>query len=293
MDMQNRIFHWLAIRYPQNFIIRYPVRGAIIEAIVVFGFVAIYKPLNTHASGSLSFAVTMAVYGVISSASVIPACFIIKLIERLSGSKEWTITKELLSDLFILLVIGITTYFLGFLVETTGPRWNMATFINSIAIGSLLSIIPIIFCTGMNYRYLFSPEDLRIELKESVAPDPLPQENLIEITSQLIKEELSFYPSEFIYAESDGNYVDFYLLKENIVRKEIIRNSINNIEKQLSGVPYFFRTHRAFIVNLKKVKSKQGNTLGYLIKFDETEKRIPVSRQNTHTFNQHLVHYNR
>jgi hypothetical protein len=266
------------------------VRGAIIEGIIVFGFVSIYKPLHTHASGTLSFAVTMAVYGLCSAASVIPACLIIKSVEHFAGSKEWTFIKELLSDLFILLMIGITTYFLGFLVETTGPRWNMATFINSITIGGLLSVIPLIFCTGMNYRYLFSSEDLQNEPKEnSMKVDP--PETLIEITSQLIKEELSFYPSEFIYAESDGNYVDFYLIKDKLVRREVIRNSINNIEQQLSGIPYLFRTHRAFIVNLKKVKSKQGNSLGYLIKFDETENRIPVSRQNTHTFNQLLIRY--
>jgi DNA-binding LytR/AlgR family response regulator len=71
-----------------------------------------------------------------------------------------------------------------------------------------------------------------------------------------------------------------------VVKKEIIRNSINNIEQQLSGIPYFLRIHRAFIVNLKKVRSKQGNTLGYLIKLAGPEFKIPVSRKNTRIFNE-------
>jgi hypothetical protein len=64
-------------------------------------------------------------------------------------------------------------------------------------------------------------------------------EDLIQISSQLKKEELSFYPGQFLYAESDGNYVVFYLNRNNLIKKEIIRNSINNIEQQLSDIPYF------------------------------------------------------
>ena len=290
--MSIKIFSWLRIRYPQNYIIRYPVRGAIIIAIFVFVFAAIYKPLNTQAARTWSYAMTIAVYSIICSASVIPAVLAIRSLNRFSEGKEWTILKELLSDVFILLVNAIAVYFVGFLVETTGPRWNISTFINSVTIGCLLGIIPIAFFTGMNYRYLFSPEVLHNEVTGNTIQDNLSQESLIEITSQLKKEELSFYPSEFIFAESDGNYVDFYLNKNNLVRKEVIRNSINNIEQQLSRIPYFFRTHRAFIVNLKKVKSKQGNTLGYLIRLDETETPIPVSRQNTGNFNLLLSRFN-
>jgi DNA-binding LytR/AlgR family response regulator len=133
---------------------------------------------------------------------------------------------------------------------------------------------------------LFSESiDLNIGNAAITGQENQPSEDLIQISSQLKKEELSFYPSQFLYAESDGNYVVFYLSINNLVKKEIIRNSINSIEQQLSGIPYFLRIHRAFIVNLKKVRSKQGNTLGYMIKLSETEIKIPVSRKNTKDFN--------
>ena len=131
------------------------------------------------------------------------------------------------------------------------------------------------------------------KINAMTGPDIQTHENLIKISSQLKKEELSFYPSQFLYAESDGNYVVFYLNKDNLVKKEIIRNSINNIEQQLSEIPYFLRTHRAFIVNLKKVRSKQGNTLGYLIKLSDIEFKIPVSRNNTKIFNELLAHHHK
>ena len=186
----------------------------------------------------------------------------------------------------------MTVYFLGFFVESSGTRWNISTFMGSITIGFLLGVIPLVYFSGMNYRYLFYAERILPGEGGKNDQDNLAQETMIEIGSTLKKEELSFYPAEFIYAESDGNYVDFYLNKNNLVRKEVIRNSIHNIEGQLSGIPWFFRTHRAFIVNLRKVKSKQGNTLGYLIKLDGSEKKIPVSRQNTGNFNRLLARFN-
>jgi DNA-binding LytR/AlgR family response regulator len=164
--------------------------------------------------------------------------------------------------------------------------------LNSLKGAFLTGIIPLFFFTATNYRYLLT-ENLN-QNKDGIGEPGLEkqsQEDLIQISSQLKKEELSFYPSQFLYAESDGNYVVFYLCINSQLKKEIIRNSINNIEEQLSGIPYILRIHRAFIVNLKKVRSRQGNTLGYLLKLNESEFKIPVSRKNTKVFNNLLALY--
>ena len=110
----------------------------------------------------------------------------------------------------------------------------------------------------------------------------------VNIISQLKKEELSFYPDELIYAESDGNYVHFYLLTENKVHKRTIRNSINQVEEQLAEYPRIFRTHRAFLVNLDKIRMRKGNSLGYQLKLVGIDEEIPVSRNNTRKFIQLL-----
>jgi DNA-binding LytR/AlgR family response regulator len=109
-------------------------------------------------------------------------------------------------------------------------------------------------------------------------------EDKIQIVSKLKKEELSFFPHDFLYAESDGNYVVFHLVVEQKEYTVLIRNSLNEIEQQLSGINYFSRIHRAFIVNVKKVSSKKGNTMGYRLKLYGSEAEIPVSRQNVQSF---------
>jgi hypothetical protein len=284
--MKGRINKWLNIKYPQNYIIKNPFRGTLIIALFVFGFTVLYKPFNTHAARAFSYEVTMAIYSLLSGIFIFLSIKILKTVKYFSNTKDWTIFKEFLSVFLVLFVLGIAIYLLGFFIETSAQRWNISTFLNSFKGAFLTGIIPLFFFTAINYPYLFSESiDLNIGNVAITGQENQPSEDLIQISSQLKKEELSFYPSQFLYAESDGNYVVFYLNINNLVKKEIIRNSINSIEQQLSEIPYFLRIHRAFIVNLKKVRSKQGNTLGYMIKLSETEIKIPVSRKNTKDFN--------
>ena len=289
--MNSRIGKWLNYNYPQNYILRNPFTGTLIIAIFVFGFASLYKPFNAHAARALSYEVTMAFYSFLSGIFIYLAVKILKAIKYFSNSKDWTILKEFLSDFIILFVLGTAIYVLGFFIEPSAKRWNILTFLNSFEGAFFTGIIPLTFFSAINYRYFFSPEVSYNEVNTTAGLEKTAPEDLIRISSQLKKEDLSFYPNEFLYAESDGNYVIFYLNKNNLVKKEIIRNSINNIEQQLSLIPYFFRTHRAFIVNLKKVRSKQGNTLGYIIRLTGPDIKLPVSRNNTGNFNRLFAEY--
>jgi len=199
--------------------------------------------------------------------------------------------KEIISLIVILSGMGITIYFLGFLMEPPAQRWNMATFLDSCKYGFLIGIFPYALFTVVNYQYLFIKDIVRNFSPDSHSSASGKTEDLLQISSQLKKEELSFYPSQLIYVESEGNYVVFYLNLDQQVRKKIIRNTISNIEKQLSVVPYFMRTHRAFIVNVKQVLSEKGNTLGYHLKLHGVDAIVPVSRQNTRKFDQLLKQY--
>ncbi|MGC1389695.1 MAG: LytTR family DNA-binding domain-containing protein [Bacteroidales bacterium] len=291
--MAGRIYNWFRIRYPQNFIIKHPFAGTLLIALFVFVFAVIYKPFNAHAAKALDFDATMAVYSFLSGFFIFLSIKILKAIRFFSDSAEWNTFKELLSVFIVLLSLGIGIYLLGFIIEPSAYRLNISTFLNSLKGAFLTGIIPLFFFTASNYRYLLAESTDQNDVNVGgQRTENQPPEDLIQISSQLKKEELNFYPNQFLYAESEGNYVVFYLSINNQVKKEIIRNSINNIEQQLSEIPYILRIHRAFIVNLKKVRSRQGNTLGYLIKLTESEFKIPVSRKNTKVFNNLLALYN-
>lgn len=283
--MKNRIHKSFNLKYPRSYVIENPFAGAVIVTVFCFAFLTLYQPLNAHASKSLSYALTMAIYSLASGLSVMLSVKILSFSRWFRNVKEWTLLKEIISVFIIIFGIGAVIYLLGFVVEQPGERLNLPTFLNSLKSAFLLAIIPFAFFSSVNYQFLFNPVNEN-NIKNVQVPDTSEHktEEIIRIGSQLKKEEIRFYPSQFIYAESDGNYVVFYLSRENGIKKEIIRNSISNIEKQLTGTPWFFRTHRAFIVNLKKVKNRQGNILGYQLRLSETDFVIPVSRSNIKNF---------
>ncbi|MGM0532711.1 MAG: LytR/AlgR family response regulator transcription factor, partial [Bacteroidota bacterium] len=158
------------------------------------------------------------------------------------------------------------------------------TFIDSFSRAVLIGIIPVLFPSLVNIRYAFTPDIFQEYKTREQNRQTETTEALIHIQSKARKEELSFYPAELIYAESKGNYVVFHLTQPERPSEVIIRNSISEIEQQLAVIPYFMRTHRGFIVNLGKVISKKGNSLGYQLKLRGSNSKIPVSRQNIQRF---------
>ena len=291
--MNNPITYRLTKRFPQNKMLKNPTFGSLIIFSFFFLFMYIYKPLNTHESQIAGYNVTMAIYGIACALPVFVLGKIIHSVKRFSNDEEWTLLKELLSIFFILLIMGTVVYFMAFVVEKPADRWNFSTYFDSCKIVFLIGVIPFLFFTILNFRY-FRYHTIT-SMNEKIDSSDLASEfseEIIQIDSKLKKEKLNFFPSQFLYAMSEGNYVEFYLNRDNHIQKEIIRNSISNIAGQLMGIPFCVRTHRAFIVNVKKVHLKKGNTLGYRLKLTGIDVEIPVSRQNINTFIQRFNEFN-
>lgn len=279
---------WLKSRFPQNYIIKKPFRGALILTLFIFAFAVLYRPLDAHESKTFSYIETMGLYSLVAGASVFLTIFLIKRISWFSGNKVWTFGKEMVFIIFVLTGLGIVIYFIAFALEPPADRWNWSTFLDSMKNAFLTGILPFIIFTAINYQsWLHYIKNKRHQKSE----ESLFSEEKIHIRSMLKKEKLSFFPSEFLFAESDGNYVVFYLLQKEKVQKFTIRNSISNIEQQVSQIPWFFRTHRAFIINLKQIEQKKGNTAGYRLKVKGVNQEIPVSRQKTKSFDTYLKEF--
>ncbi len=282
----NQIIAFLNRQYPQSFLIQKPLWGTLAFTVILFLFATIYQPLQLHGARSFSFKFTMLFYTLIISTSVFMMSVIIKRTYCFSKFEVWTVSKELISITIILACIGLSAYFAGFIMEDQGSRWNMTTFLDSFSRSVLIGIIPVLFPSLLNIRFAFTPEIFQEYKINEQDRQKEATEELIHIKSKAKKEELSFLSGEFIYAESEGNYVVFHLTKQERTFEVVIRNSISEIEQQLAVIPYFMRTHRAFIVNLGKVISKSGNSLGYQLKLKGSNNKIPVSRQNTQIFDE-------
>ena len=276
--------------FPQNVLLKKPVAGATVIALFNFVFVMIYRPAQTHPGYFLSYEMTMAAYCAGVGIAALLAIFLMKRTRLFSNSDEWNFLKELFAIFLVVLAMGTAVYFMAFLIEEPADRWNTETLAGSYIGTFLIAGIPLYLFTAVNLNQLFQTKLTHSEHGPEFERHGA-NEKLITLNSPLKKEELSFSPSEFLYAESEGNYVNFYLHRENEIRKEVIRCSISSVEEQLAEYPFLLRTHRAFIVNLKMVDEANGNALGFRLKLQNVQVEIPVSRRHTGTFREQFKQF--
>ncbi|RXQ95889.1 LytTR family transcriptional regulator [Ancylomarina salipaludis] len=280
--MNYRALNWLKQKFPQNYILRKPFIGIIIVAVFCYLFTILYKPRHTNSSDPFSYEVTMAIY----LFALMPPLYItiraLKLLPVFKSKEHWTLLKELGFPLILFLILGVWNYFFGFIMENTEGRWNIYTFLDSVRSTLITGTLPYFLFTIQNSRYLLSASTCDPNENNHINETS----ELIHINSKLKKGDIRFDPESFLYAESNGNYVIFYFLKNDKIEKEMVRNSIGDIESQLSEMPYLMRIHRAFIVNLKKVTLKKGNSSGYRLQLVGTDSELPVSRQHVANYDQ-------
>ncbi len=274
--------------FPKNLLLRKPFAGSLFFVAVIFGFTIIYRPLGSHESMGLSYTATMAIYSVVIWICLYAMVKVLGVTDYFSKDGNWNFLKEIVLALVSLSGLGLVVYFAAFLFEPPADRWNIATFLHSFSNAFLLGMVPFFLMTLTNISHLFYKDGYQQRLYQQPGQVSGQTENPIQLSSLLKKEKLRFYPSQFLFAEADGNYIVFHLLTEEGIKKKSIRNSMGNIEQQLSEFPFFFKTHRAFIVNLRKVVEKKGNASAYQIRLKGCNKALPVSRQNTKMFDQLL-----
>ena len=81
-----------------------------------------------------------------------------------------------------------------------------------------------------------------------------------------------------LYVKSFNVYQELICVQNEKQVKLLIRNTMANIEKQLSGDDQFLRCHRSYLVNTQKIKSVEGNTRQYYFVLEGPDEKIPISR---------------
>jgi hypothetical protein len=111
--------------------------------------------------------------------------------------------------------------------------------------------------------------------------------NTLEIKGTNLYEHFCFNAADIVYLKSNGNYVMIYCQKDDGIKHEMIRNTLNQVSGQLIGND-FTAIHRSFLVNAKKfdrLLREDGKHLLISRKFDL---RLPVSRNKVGFIEQKL-----
>ena len=136
--------------------------------------------------------------------------------------------------------------------------------------------------TGLLLPYSFSILTLMLIQQNSgqqrnISNQAPEKSDLIHFKDEREQVKFSIHKTSVLYLESSDNYVTVFYLQEDLVKKEMVRNSMKKVEKQLysSGL---VRCHRSFIVNMENVHWFKKEGRNYLFKMKHGDTIIPVSR---------------
>jgi len=250
-------------------------RWILILFCLVFGifFINVFVPFNINQwnkdSGIHEF-IRLSGFGIIAALVLLVSQFGLRTLFRVDHFKVWTFACWVLGELFLMAVL--------FILYQSHWDINVSHFLKDIPSGykyTLLGIlIPyslvLLFLSHIFQKTKFS------QLSEKMGKSGF-EAGLIDFPDEKGTVRFSIAGDRILYLESADNYVIIYYLSNRKMTKQILRNSMKNIEKLFSDTP-LKRCHRSFMVNLQKIEFAEYEKSKCRVKLIGLENFIPVSR---------------
>ncbi len=262
----------------------------LVSAFVAF-FMIIYQPFGLRNVEMCCKMLFLAGYGLVTFLVLLFNLFILPVaVKGLLREEKWTVGKEILWILWIVLTISAGNYFYtSFWIEIPGS--GVKSFLLFVFFTFAVSVIPVTLVVGLSYylllhRYVETSANMNRIITEQRQQAQRTGRQVTLVSSDG-KKRLSANTMEISCLESSGNYVIVHLTgKEE--RSVILRSTLRAMERQLAACRVMFRCHRAFIVNLLHVVHVRGNSQGYRVRVRGRREEVPVSRNHSRSFREHL-----
>ncbi len=278
-----QVFRFLNQKYPPPRLHRKSLGIALFFGLFIFGFLYYFEPFHIN-NQDYSF-VNFAGFGLISFFSFL--LFQNLLPEILPGffsDRNWRVKHQILLYALILFCIATLNGMYINYIQSLSFSWSNYLFI--ITRTWVLGILPIFLIVLFDYNQKLRKN---LEYAAAIAREVSPQavqskEVVYRIQTDLKEEEFSISQRHFLFARAEGNYVSIYT---SDTPKALYRLTLNSLEKQLASKA-FFRCHRSYLLNLKKVQDIGGNAQGLKVHLEDCMETVPVSRKYIPHFREQL-----
>ncbi|MFK7797237.1 MAG: LytR/AlgR family response regulator transcription factor [Aureispira sp.] len=274
------------LRKPHPFI--FNAYSCIVPSMVSFLVIVVLAPVPFHNAGiyeRLVHGVTISI--LVALGILITVLSLQKSLPNTMSEDQWTVGKELLLFVMVLLSIIVLLFVFFFLINPNtfaAPNLLLKITSTTLAISILPMLVLVLF---EQYRHQ------QLQLKKATALTEVLSKHNKELltnlhqpnnppTTLLVKSEnntieLQLDTADLIYLKSDGNYVEVYFKQATQVQKKVIRNRLKSLEEALPS-QLFFRCHNRFIVNGKHILKIEGNARNLNLHLKNIDQTLPVSR---------------
>jgi DNA-binding LytR/AlgR family response regulator len=272
--------------YPFQFLFTHTFWATLGLSTFLFLFLKVFEPFGLGQNLRTSVYAAAAVYSLIPSLVIIVHRHALRaFLPFYSKESEWTIGKEVTFYLILFVSVGILNTVASFFLDANvSVEVILEEFLRDTLHTVAIGVIPVVLLNLLSYIFLLRKNQQKSTQLSDVLRERVPEtatrpESTIRITSPLKKDELVINLEEVLFVQSVGNYLDIYF--EN--GKKTVRHSMSSFESLLSGHPEFFRCHRSYIINVRKIKQVTGNSMGYKVFFGD-DLEVPVSRAKLEEF---------
>ena len=239
-------------------------------------FLNVYEPFNIARwysdSGLVKF-MRLSSYGFVIA--------LVFLFTQFPLRKAFKIEHFTVKTYIIWLVIELTLINLIYILIYGNPIGN---FFNDLVFSmkyTLMSIwLPYSFALLV---ILYRNHKTEIDNLRSIQPKKQSANGMIVFKDENSKIKFSVLSSDILLLESTDNYVSVYYFIDKKVQRKLIRNSLKNMEQNLSENG-MIRCHRSFMINSANIEFVQREGKKFNIKLKHLEKEIPVSEKYSSPF---------
>ncbi len=256
----------------QKNLLRYFLAGCFIAFFLIF-----FQPFGTDRLRIPNKNLFLSGYGWITFIAFalsfigLPKVFPQQLIEE-----KWVLWKQITLTLFALSLTFLGCYLYKEYAFNNKP--TLTEFFNFYKLVLPISVFPVVLISLLDYIYhLQQNQQFARNLNQHIAPKTI-NTTTINFKDENGKADFSLQLDQLIFIKAANNYVEINYLEAANIKKYLLRNSIKNVENQLT-FPAIKRCHRSYLANMDKVGRITGNAQGYKIHFPfSAEFVVPVSR---------------
>ena len=269
-----QITHPLQLDQPIGFLHSAKDKWLFILVINVFtpAFLIAFQPYGvnnydpTHSLNQV-FVLSMLSFGVINGCVMALNEF---LVYRFIFNRPMTRFQLSCWFLWSLILVSGSTY-LWYNILGHFHDWSLLGYLKFIRDIGMLAIIPV---AGIMLYFQNRSAKAEIESLVKFKPVRASGTRLIFLSSENGKDEIGIPLNQLLYLEDQDNYVAVFHLEGENVRKNLLRNTLKNMEAMFNELPVV-RCHRSYLVNLANIKSIARK--GHQLKLHLTNLSKPVS----------------
>jgi len=247
-------------------------------SLFIFVFILIFQPFGIFNIQNFKILYILGYFGITFSVLLLSFFVAPLLFKTFFNFDNWTIGKNVIFIALQFLVITVLNWIYNITIgDGIAQQHTLHYFLLiTISVGIFPTFLLLYFIEKTLSR---RNQNIATVLSQDISQRTNNQKDLIiKLSSNINDETVSIKLEQLLCVKSEGNYIKVFFKEENKAKSKLLRNSIKNIEEQLSIYENVVRCHRSYIVNLDNVEKLSGNARNFILHITNLDFLIPVSR---------------